>query len=103
MLSETQMKQVEASYKHGDALVVRIDGRVYVTEDFKKDPKAGTIKLKNCQEVDETCFSENGEEYYGDVTGENYNFTLKDSYADNENVVATIYYAKDIISVTTTL
>ena len=103
MLSDTQFKEVETSFKHGDTLVVRIDGRVYVTDCYKKDDKTATIKLKNCQEVDESCFSENGEDYYGDVKDENYNFVLRDPYVGLENVVATVYYAKDIMSVSTTL
>lgn len=95
MLSKEQFKQVEESFRHSDSLVVRIGELVYVCEEALKHRKDGTIELRECYEVDETCFDKNGD-YYGETTGEERNFILEDHLADNDNLVETIYYDDEL-------
>lgn len=96
MLNEQQFKQVEHSYKHENVLVARIGNDVYVCDKVIKHQKEGTIELKDCVRVDETCFEKNGD-YYGDITNDPLkNFILDDCYADSESAVASVYYEDEI-------
>lgn len=96
-MTREQIKQIEHSYKHGDALVFRVGEKVFVTDSILKHRKEATIEMVDCNEVDETCFANNGE-YYGDTLPKSYRIILNDPYADNENVVAAEYYEDELVS-----
>lgn len=95
MLNEQQLKQVENSFKHSNVLVARIGEEVYVCERTLKHKKEGTIELRECYKVDETCFEENGE-YYGETLNEEKNFIMEDYYANYDYAVASIYFEDEI-------
>lgn len=97
MLTKEQIKQVEHSFKHGDGFVFVIEDRgVFVADRVLKHRKEATVEMRDCAEVDETCFGPNGE-YDGDITNAPLkNFILDDPYADYDNTVASIYYSDEI-------
>lgn len=94
-MTNQQINQINQSYRHGDTMVFQIGNKVFVAETVLKHRKQGTVEFRECQEVDETCFGENGE-YDGDVLDEVKNFILADPYADQPNCVASIYYEDEI-------
>lgn len=95
MLTEEQIKKVEYSFKHGDAFVFKIEGRgVFVAERVLKHRKEATVEFREVFEVNESCFE--GDEYFGDVCGPEKMFILDDPYADNNNMVASVYYLDEI-------
>lgn len=94
-MTNQQIYQIEQSYRNGDCMVFQIGKRVFVAETVLKHRKNATIEFQDCQEVDETCFGENGE-YDGDVLDEVKNFILEDPCADEPNCVASIYYDDEV-------
>ncbi len=96
-MTKEQITQIEYSYKHGDALVFRVGEKVFITDRTLKHRKEATIEMVDCNEVDETCFASNGE-YYGDTLPKSYRIILNDPYADNDNVVASVYYEDELVS-----
>lgn len=95
MLTLAQFRQVEDSFRHGDELVFRIEGRgVFVADRVLKHKKEATIEMRGCFEVDETCFYD--EDYFGDTLGKEINFILADPYAGYDSAVATVYYEDEI-------
>ena len=98
MLSNEQIKQVEHSYSHSDCLVFSVGEKVYVAESCLKHRKESTIEMVECAEIDESCFSPDGE-YYGDVTSSPLKtIILDDPCANNEHCVASKYYEDEIRS-----
>lgn len=95
MLTKSQIKQVIHSYKHGEYMVVTIGDKVFVCEEVLKHPKEATVELRNCQEVDESCFEPNGE-YYGETLGQDFTYILDDPCADQPELIATVYYSDEI-------
>ena len=94
-MTNEQINQIEQSYSHGDCMVFQIGNKVFVAETVLKHRKEGTVEFQDCQEVDETCFGENGE-YDGDVLDKVENFILADPLADEPNSVASVYYEDEI-------
>ena len=95
-MTKQQIKQIEHSFKHSNVLVAQIGKKVYVCERTLKHKKEGTIELRECYQVDESCFHEGEEPYYGETVGKEKNFILADPYADEPNCVASIYYEDEI-------
>ena len=96
MLTKEQITQVEHSFKHGDCFVFQIEGRgVFMAERVLKHRKEATVEMRECHEIDESCFQNDGE-YYGDVKEKELNFILDDPYVENENTIASIYYLDEI-------
>ena len=95
MLNKSQIEQVEHSFKHGDAFVFQIEGRVFVAETVLKHKKEATVEFQECFEVDETCFE--GNEYYGETLNQEKLIILKDPCADNDYAIESIYYQDEII------
>lgn len=90
MLSNAQIKKVEHSFKHGDSMVIVIEGKsVYVADSITKQPKTATIKFTECYEVNESCFQ--GEEYFGEVCGPKLTLIIDDPYAKTPCIVASRY------------
>ena len=97
MLTKEQIKQVEHSFKHSNVLVAQIGNKVYACERTLKHKKEGTIELRECYEIDESCFHQGkDEEDYGETVGKEKNFILEDCYAGNDNLVASVYYDDEI-------
>lgn len=95
MLTKEQIKKVEHSFKHGDAFVFHIEGRgVFVADKTYKHRKEATVEFKECYEVNESCFE--GDDYYGETCGSQKNFILDDPYADEPNIIASVYYQDEI-------
>ena len=95
MLSKNQIRQINNSFKHSDCVVFTIGEKVYVAEKCYKHAKEGTIEMVECYEIDETCFEPNGE-YYGETLSDMSTIILEDTYADNPNMVATVYYEDEV-------
>lgn len=96
MLTKEQINKVEQSYRNGDSIVIQIGDKVLVAETVLKHRKEATIEFQGCLEVDESCFEPNGD-YYGDVkSGEEKTYILDDPYADNPNMVASVYYDDEV-------
>ena len=86
---------VERSFKHGDAFVIQVGDKIYVSEECLKHPKYGIIEFVGCQEVDDTCLANDGE-YYGDTLPKSHRIILQDHLADSPNSVETVYYEDEI-------
>lgn len=98
-MTSEQILKIIHSFRHGDSIVFKVGEKIFVAfEGCRKYRKEAQIQMKNCDEVDETCFDINGD-YNGDTKGDNVDIFLQDPYADNENEVATIYYNDEIIEV----
>ena len=95
MLNETQIKQVEHSFKHGDETVIVVGSKVYVADEVVKCKHEAKVEFRGCYEVDETCFTKDGE-YYGDTLDKEYILVLDDEYAGNNNVYNSKYYEDEI-------
>lgn len=93
-MTKEQIKQIEQSFRHSDDMVFSISGRVFVAEKVLKHRKEATVEMVNCQEIDETCFE--GENYYGDVLPETKTIILDDPFADQQNMVASVYYTDEV-------
>ena len=94
-MTAEQINKIENAFKHGDECVFQIGKKIYVAEEVLKHRKEATIEFVRSFESDESCFESNGE-YYGDVLPSPKTFILEDTYADNENIVALVYYEDEI-------
>lgn len=100
MLTKEQYKMIEHSYKNGDELVFKIEDRAFICFGGITYHKNKTYTLKDCSEVDITCFEKDGTEYWGDFLPKTYNITVKDPYngkTKNSCLIASQYYKQDII------
>ena len=95
-MTEEELKKVEQAFKHGDTFVFQLEGEVYVTESYRKIKKTGMIKLNECYKIDNTCFEKDGS-YNGDTCETRYDMELIDPYPLNKNIIASIYYNKDVV------
>ena len=101
MLTKEQYHMVERSFHHS-GLVFKLEERVFQTEDIIYH-KNGTITFKDCIEIDETCFEEDGTEYYGDfLNNPLVTITVKDPNpkgTKNSCCIASQYYDEDVIEI----
>lgn len=96
MLTEEQIDKINDAFRHGSTLVFQIEGRgVFISDLYIKHRKNKTIEMKECYEVNESCFS--GDNYYGDTCGPRRHFIFTDPYSEADGVIATIYYVEDIV------
>lgn len=96
MLTQEQIWQIEYSFKHTSTLVFEIENvGVFIADRTVKRAHDGTIEMKECYEVDESCFTKSGD-YYGDVTRCVRKLILQDPYAGNPNIVASCYKQSEI-------
>ena len=98
MLTKEQINQIEYSFKHGGGIVLIIGENVYVAERCTKYKKSGNITYFDCFKVDESCFEKDGS-YYGAVIPGRKKIRLKDPYAFNENIIASVYKEDEIIKI----
>lgn len=95
-MTKEQIRKIDQAFKHSDDLVFTIDGRAFVAEVALKHRKEATVEMVNCQEIDETCFEPDGS-YYGETLEKTETIILRDPFADEPNMIATIYYADEIV------
>lgn len=102
MLTEKQYHMVERSYHHS-GLVFKVEERVFHTEDIIYH-RNKTITFKDCIEINETCFEEDGTKYYGEYLNTPLlSITVKDPNrkgTKNSCWIASQYYIEDIVKVT---
>ena len=89
------LRMVEQSYRNGDSLPIMIGDRIFVADEWFKHKKEGTIEFV-ADEVDRTCFEDNGE-YYGETIGRMWRIILADHLVDCNNAIETIYYDDEIV------
>ena len=98
-MTEEQYHMVEHSFKHGNTFVFKIEERVFISDKIIYH-RNKTITFAECNEVDESCFDNEGKEYWGDHLPKPLKITVKDPNpkgTKNSWWIASQYYKEDVI------